>query len=325
MDYLPVFLDIRGKKVVVDGGETLAARRVERALDAGAIVTVFDPNPAEELRNLLDRPHVNHHARVPEAGDFLDCLVAYGASEDDARDALLHKAAKQAGALVNVADNKPFCDFITPSIVDRAPVTVAISTGGAAPVIARILRARIEALLPAAYGHLAQFLSGFRRDIEKAVPTGRGRRRFWENMIDGPAADAFLAGQKDDAVAQIKGDLAQGDRTVGALWQVGTGPGDPDLLTFKALRLMQRADVVLYDDSVPPAVLALCRRDAERLAISGKVRDQITPLLADGNRVLHLSAILPDGPADMRVPGVITNTDVPDKSHEMSLTPRDTL
>ncbi|MCP5036927.1 MAG: uroporphyrinogen-III C-methyltransferase [Rhodobacteraceae bacterium] len=301
MDHLPVFLDISGRLVVVDGGQTVAARRVERALSAGAIVASFDPKPGGELTALFGHKNLTHQARVPESSDFEGCAVAYGASEDAVRDKLLANAARQAGALCNVADVPEYCDFITPSVVERDPITIAISTGGAAPVIARNLRARIEAMLPEGYGRLAAYAAGFRDRIAAAIPDGRGRRRFWEDMIEGQAGDLFLAGFEDDATAQISAGLeAAGNAAplTGEAWLVGAGPGDPDLLTFKALRLMQHADIVLYDRLIGPGILELSRRDAERINVGKSAgshamgQDEITALIIklakDGNRVLRL-------------------------------------
>ncbi len=298
MEYLPIFLDIKGKRIIVDGGDTVAARRVERALSAGAMVEVFDPEPGDELRALFGHENLTHHSRVPNAEDFQGCFIAYGASEEPERDQLLAEAGRAAGALINVADVRRYCDFITPSVVERTPVTIAISTGGAAPVIARNLRARIEAMLPDGYGRLAAFTAQFRQKIADRISDGRGRRRFWENMIEGRAGDAFLAGREGDAVAQIEADLQTSGPVTGEVWLVGAGPGDPDLLTFKALRLMQHADVVLYDRLVGPGILELARRDARRINVGKSPgnhalrQDEITALMIklarEGNRVLRL-------------------------------------
>lgn len=300
MDYLPIFLDVAGKKVIVDGGITVAARRVERALSAGAIVHLFDPDPGEEVRAFLGHENLVHYPRVPEEADFEGCLVAWGASEEHDRDNLLYAAAKKHGALANVADEKEYCDFITPSVVERDPLTIAITTGGAAPVVARILRARVEAMLPAAYGELAGFLSSYREKIADRIKGGTARRRFWENMIEGSVGDAFLAGDKELAARLIEQDLAGDNNKLrrGEVWLVGAGPGDPDLLTFKALRMMQHADVVLYDRLIGPGILDLVRRDAERIDV-GKLagnhtltQDQTTDLIIklakEGKRVLRL-------------------------------------
>ena len=303
MDYLPIFLDIRGKKVVVDGGGTVAARRAERALAAGAMVHVFEPELSDEFHKLSENPNLTHFDRPAAANDIIGSTVVYGASEDGARDKLLHEAATAAGVLLNVADVSEYCDFITPSVVDRSPLVVAISSGGTAPVIARILRARIESLLPPAYGRMAQFMGQFRDRVLAQIKTTRLRRRFWERMIDGPAGDMFLVGNRRGAKEHILSALQgeSGDDTSlsrGEVYLVGAGPGDPDLLTFRALRLMQRADVVLYDRLVGHDIIELLRRDAERIYV-GKLpkqhtmaQEDISQLMVDlarqGKRVLRL-------------------------------------
>lgn len=294
MDHLPLFLDVKDRTILVDGGGTGAARRAERALSAGACVRLFDPAPGAEVQALLGHERFTHVPRVPNRQDFQDVIMAYGASDDPDRDAVLHREGKAAGALVNVADVKPLCDFITPSVVERDAVTVAISTGGTAPVIGRILRARIEAMLPSNYGQLARFLSGFRKKIEAAIPNGRARRRFWEQMIDGPAADSFLEGNADDAEAMIQEDLngaAHDNR--GEVTIIGLGSGEADLVTFRALRAMQRADLVLHDPSASPDVLALVRRDAERMNGTEGALQAARNAARDGQRVVWLVA----GPA----------------------------
>ena len=304
MDNLPIFLTVKDKIVVVDGGGTVAARRVERALSAGAIVVSCDPSPDDEVLSLVSAGHENltFCRRLPAREDIEHATVVYGASEDASRDANLRAWSDEFKVLCNIADEPDLCDFITPSIVDRSPVVVAISTGGAAPVIARTLRARIETMLLPSFGQLTEFVGGFRQKIAGKISTGRERRHFWERMIDGPAGDLFLAGEKDKAISRIEGDLdAQkngGKSTVGEVYLVGAGPGDPDLLTFKALRLMQRADVVLYDRLVGDEVMSLVRRDAERIFV-GKLPDRhvmkqedisnlMVELAKKGNRVLRL-------------------------------------
>ncbi|MEE9428831.1 MAG: siroheme synthase CysG [Paracoccaceae bacterium] len=303
MDYLPIFLDIRGKTVVVDGGGTVAARRVERALLAGAHVHVFDPDLCDEFRGLSENPKLTHFARPVAAADIDGSIVAYGASEDEVRDKVLSDAARAAGVLSNVADVSEYCDFITPSVVDRSPLVVAISSGGTAPIIARILRARIESLLPPAYGRMAEFMGRFRAQVLEKIKTTRLRRRFWERMIDGPAGDLFLSGDADSAEKHLLSVLNEDSGedaafTKGEVFLVGAGPGDPDLLTFRALRLMQRADVVLYDRLVGDDIVDLLRRDAERIYV-GKLPNQhtmaqedLSQLMVDlaqqGKRVLRL-------------------------------------
>ena len=304
MDNLPIFLTVKDQTVVVDGGGTVAARRVERALSAGAHVVVCDPAPEDEMQELIDsaHPHLTFHKRVPAREDVEPAVVVYGASEIGTRDANLRAWASEFKVLCNIADEPALCDFITPSIVDRSPVVVAISTGGAAPVIARTLRARIETMLLPSFGQLAEFVGGFRDKIASKISTGRERRHFWERMIDGPAGDLFLAGEKSKATNRIESDLevqsSGGELPMGEVYLVGAGPGDPDLLTFKALRLMQRADVVLYDRLVGDEIMHLVRRDAERIFV-GKLPDRhvmkqediselMVRLAKEGNRVLRL-------------------------------------
>jgi len=304
MDYLPLFLDVRGRTVLVDGGGTAAARRVERALSAGATVLSLDPHPEGELQRLIDAAPegLTFEARVPAREDVQGCAVAYGASEDEARDARLFGWTREFGVLCNVADVPDKCDFITPSIVDRSPIVVAISTGGAAPIIARTLKARIETMLPPVYGQLASFFGGLRDRVSEAISGGRERRHFWERMIEGPAGDLFVAGDEAGALARFDADLerARSGETsaTGEVYLVGAGPGDPDLLTFRALRLMQRADVVLYDRLVDESVLSLVRRDAERIYVGklpqehtmeqGDISALMVKLAKRGNRVLRL-------------------------------------
>ncbi len=303
MDYLPIFLDIRGRRVIVDGGETIAARRVERALSAGATVEVFNDALSDEFRDLIGHANLIHHTRPLQDSDFPGAAVAYGASDDPARDAVLSASAKSYCVLANVADVAEYCDFITPSVVDRSPLVVAISSGGTAPVIARILRARIESLLPPAYGRLAEFVGQFRDKVSDTLKKTLDRRRFWESALEGPVGDLFLAGATASAEKHLLAELDAATKDnpgkkIGEVYLVGAGPGDPDLLTFRALRLMQRADVVVYDRLVGDDILTLMRRDAERIYV-GKLPQQhtmqqedISQLLVDlaleGKRVLRL-------------------------------------
>lgn len=304
MDNLPIFLTVRDRQVLVDGGGTGAARRVERALAAGAQVLALDPAPGEELQRLVAAapPGLHFEARHPTYDDVAASLLVYGASDDEERDQRLFDWSRRARVLCNIADVTEKCDFVTPSIVDRSPVVVAISTGGAAPVIARTLRARIETMLSPAYGRLTAFVGDFRDRIAVSIRGPRERRHFWERMIDGPVGDLFLAGDEAGAVARFEADLsiaASGkEPPMGEVYLVGAGPGDPDLLTFRALRLMQRADVVLYDRLISDEILSLVRRDAERIYV-GKLPKEHTmeqhdisallvKLAKQGKRVLRL-------------------------------------
>ncbi|OUS05664.1 uroporphyrinogen-III C-methyltransferase [Rhodobacterales bacterium 52_120_T64] len=303
MDHLPIFLDVKGKTVIVDGGGTIAARRVERALDAGAIVHVYAEVLCDEFRDLKNRPSLTHHTEAPRLPDFIGVTVAYGATENEERDRHLYDMANHNHVLANIADVTEYCDFITPSIIDRSPLVIAISSGGAAPIIARILRARIEAILPAAYGTLAAFTGRLRERVMTKLKTPESRRKFWENTIDGPVADKFLSGHPKAAKKQFlieldAAALGQDVKKVGEVYLVGAGPGDPDLLTFRALHLMQRADVVLYDRLIGEGIINLVRRDAERIFVGKRPNDHameqheisnlMVKLAREGKRVLRL-------------------------------------
>ena len=303
MDHLPIFLNVKGKKIIVDGGGTLAARRVERALDAGALVHVFAKELGGEFRKLRNHPDLTHHTHTPTVQDFSDATVAYGATENVQRDRELYDMANKQNVLANVADVTEYCDFITPSIIDRSPLVIAISSGGAAPIIARILRARIEAILPTAYGKLAAFSGRLRDRVMAKLNTPEARRLFWENTIDGPVADIFLAGDVEGAKKQFLKELdaaalGQDLHEVGEVYLVGAGPGDPDLLTFRALHLMQRADVVLYDRLIGEGIINLVRRDAERIYVGkspnnhsmeqADISKLMIKLAKEGKRVLRL-------------------------------------
>ncbi|XLM21300.1 SAM-dependent methyltransferase, partial [Chromobacterium piscinae] len=180
--------------------------------------------------------------------------------------------AEARGILVNVVDDPAASRYISPAIIDRSPLMVAVASGGSVPVLARSIRARLESLIPAGYGRLARFGASFRDAVKARFPDVDTRRRFWETVLEGPLADAVMNGDEAAARAEMEKRIAAGgaDR-VGAVYLVGAGPGNPDLLTFRALRLMQQADVVLYDKLVAPELLNLVRRDAERVYV-GKAR-----------------------------------------------------
>jgi len=228
--------------------------------------------------------------------------LVIAATDDAGVNAAVHAACEAASILVNVVDDPDNCRFIVPSIVDRSPLMIAISSGGKAPVLARLLRAKIEAWLPHGYGVLAR-LAGALRDQVKARLTGdeRARRRFWERALEGVAAEKALAGDEEGARSALASELENASGAAlqrGAVYLVGAGPGNPDLLTFRALRLMQKADVALYDNLVAPAILDLVCRDAERIYVGKKASDHALPqeelnqllvkLAGEGKTVLRL-------------------------------------
>ncbi len=302
MRHVPIFLEMRDRFAVVVGGGVVAARRAELLLRAGARVTAFASELSGDFHELRGLANFRHEAREPERGDFKDAALCFIASDDERLTAAVREAAKSAGALVNVADRPQLCDFIMPSIVDRDPLAIAISTGGASPILGRMLKARLESLIPAAYGRLAGLMGSFRDRVAEAIPSAVMRRRFWESALDGPIGELALAG--DDAAASadlqraIAGAAGERQNPQGEVYLVGAGPGDPDLLTFRALRLMQKADVVLYDRLTDQGVMNLVRREAERIYVGkepdnhelpqGEISALLVKLANEGRRVLRL-------------------------------------
>ncbi|HHH36029.1 MAG TPA: uroporphyrinogen-III C-methyltransferase [Gammaproteobacteria bacterium] len=300
MDHLPVFLHIRGRRCLVVGGGEVAARKVALLLRAGAAVEVVAPHLGGALQGLAEAGRIRHQA-AHYASDHLDGAALVVAATDDA--ALNRRVSEEARARnipVNVVDQPALCSFIFPSIVDRSPVTVAVSTGGASPVLARMLRAHLEAVIPAGYGRLARLMGRFRSAVKARFGDSGQRRRFWEQLLQGPVVEMVFAGREREAAELIGRQIEHGEapQARGEVYLVGAGPGDPDLLTFRALRLMQQADVVFYDRLVSPEILDRVRRDAERFYV-GKKRDyhsvrqtEINRLLAEharaGRKVLRL-------------------------------------
>jgi uroporphyrin-III C-methyltransferase/precorrin-2 dehydrogenase/sirohydrochlorin ferrochelatase len=303
MRQLPIFLDLNGKAAVVVGGGAAAARRAEHLINAGARVTTFAPALSDDFRELLDSSNFRHEARGPDPKDFENSSVCFVAVEDERLAAESWAAAKGVGALVNVADRPRFCDFIMPSIVDRDPLTIAISTGGASPILGRMLKARLESLIPSGFGRLAELMGGFRGAVAKAIASPIMRRRFWETALEGPIAERALAGDDRAAADELaraieRAAAVNAEAPRGEVYLVGAGPGDPDLLTFRALRLMQKADVVLYDRLTDQHVMNLVRREAERIYVGKQPEDHELPqgeisallvkLAKEGKRVLRL-------------------------------------
>ena len=300
MDYLPIFLRLTDCPCAVIGGGDVAARKVGLLLDAGARVTVTAPQLCETLAELAGSGRIVHRATEFSAAALDGATIVIAATDDRAVNAEVSRLAQASRIPVNVVDDPELCSFILPAIVDRSPVVIAVSTGGSTPVLARLLRARLETLIPAAYGELATLAQRFRDRVKNALPQP-ARRPFWERVLQGPIAELVFSGrlpQAEHALARAIDDSAHRGPQPGEVYLVGAGPGNPDLLTFAALRLMQQADVVLYDNLVSPDIIDLCRRDAERIYV-GKQRanhtmrqEEINALLVklarEGKRVLRL-------------------------------------
>ncbi|HEX2351541.1 MAG: siroheme synthase CysG [Hyphomicrobiales bacterium] len=279
MRFLPVFLDTCAGVVILVGSGEPARGKLRLLRAAGAHVRWFsrDVDVAEEMLTLSGPGRLEISFGDPLKADLADAVAVVSAA-GDALDAQIAARARRHRIPVNVVDRPELSTFIFPAVVDRGEVVVAIGTGGASPVLARRLRELIEALLPTRIGELAQLIGRHRRRFA-AVPRALSPRRFWENIIAGPIAEAVLAGRSDEAevrlVAAIDGDGARESSAGKAetVFLVGAGPGDPDLLTLRALHALADADVVFYDELVTPAVLDRARRDAEQVFV-GKRRGE---------------------------------------------------
>jgi uroporphyrin-III C-methyltransferase/precorrin-2 dehydrogenase/sirohydrochlorin ferrochelatase len=299
MDYLPIFLDVRGQPCLIVGGGDVAARKCALLLRAGAHVTVAAPALGPALDAELVARRIAYRAAVFSPQELEGFTMVIAATDDDVVNRDVAAAARASSILVNVVDQPALCSFIMPAIVERAPLTVAVSSGGASPVLTRLLRARLESLIPAGYGHLAALAAAFRNEV-KARFKPPERRRFWERVFQGPIAELVLSGREAEARDALGSAIADPRlaSSGGEVALIGAGPGDPDLLTFRALRLMQQADVVVYDRLVSRPILDLVRRDAERI-YAGKERanhalpqEDINHLLVrlarEGKRVVRL-------------------------------------
>jgi uroporphyrin-III C-methyltransferase/precorrin-2 dehydrogenase/sirohydrochlorin ferrochelatase len=304
MRFLPVFLDLNAGPVLLVGAGDFARAKLRVLASAGARVRYYAIDGDHDLSSFApaDVARIEFADGDPLAADLSDVIAIVCAGAGDIGVAMSARA-KSVGLPVNVMDDLDHSTFIFPAIVDRGDVVVAIGTGGASPVVARRVRERIEAMLPARIGDLASFIGNFRKALHARIPEFSLRRRFWERVIDGPIGALVLEGRKQDAEAALKqiadpSRYAGADKAQGSVTLVGAGPGDPDLLTVKALRALQDADIVFYDELVSPEILDRIRRDAARVPVGRRVgrpgigQDAINRLLIEaansGQRVVRL-------------------------------------
>jgi uroporphyrin-III C-methyltransferase/precorrin-2 dehydrogenase/sirohydrochlorin ferrochelatase len=301
MDYFPVFLKIAGEHCLVVGGGKVALRKTQSLLRSRARVTLVSTELCGELATLFHDKIIVWHAREFEADDVKGCRLVIAATDKRQVNEQVSIVAHAHNIPVNVVDCPDLCSFIMPAVVDRSPVVVALSSGGGSPLLTRLLKARIENLLHPAYSRLAEFAERNRQRVKSAIGDAVMRRRFWEGLLQGSWADMVCAGREEEAQACLDKALAGDvDATTGAgmVYLVGAGPGDPELLTLRALRLIQEADVIVYDRLVSAGVMARARLDAEKI-YAGKQRSRhslpqhaINQLLVEqarlGKRVVRL-------------------------------------
>lgn len=300
MDFLPVFFNIRDQKCLVVGGGKVAARKTLLLQKAGGRVTVIAPKLDALLIEQLQQEKLIHCAESFHEDHLADAVLVVAATNDDEINQQVSRSAKLRHIPVNVVDNPDLCSFIMPAIVDRSPILIAVSSSGKSPVLARLLRAHLETIIPQAYSRLAHYAANFREQVKKHFSHPEKRRIFWEKVFYGPFSEMVFSG-KDQAAQDYLVQALQDemdDAPTGEVYLVGAGPGNPDLLTFRAMRLMQQADVVVYDRLVSPAILDMVRRDAARIYAGKKrnvhaltqesINNLLVRLAKEGKRVLRL-------------------------------------
>ena len=300
LSVFPAFHKVAGRVVVIIGDGAAAAAKVRLLAETEAAIRLVAPAPGEELTGLIAAHGVEHRARGFHAEDLDGAVLAFAASGEPEIDAAIVAAARTRNIPANAVDRPDLCDFYTPAIVNRAPVAIAITSSGAGPVLAQKLRARIEAMLPPRLGVLARLGESFRAAAEQTLPKGQPRRRFWSEFFEGRVAEAAFSGLTEEARRLASRLLGESERTPeGFVWLVGAGPGAADLLTLRAQRVLQEADVIVHDAEVPASIVAMGRRDAERIEVGRRGRrsqnpDTVDALLAreaaDGRRVVRLTA-----------------------------------
>ncbi|WLD59645.1 siroheme synthase CysG [Salinispirillum sp. LH 10-3-1] len=281
MDFLPLFHRVTDQKALIVGAGPIAARKAQLLVEAGAQVTLVAPAISAAVADLAQmHPQLIEVLQASySVSHIAGHQIVIAATDSKAVNYQVATDAKAAHLPVNVVNDPDTGTFIFPAVIDRSPVVAAVSSSGAAPVLTRLMRGKIESLIPAGYGKLAELVGRYRQTVKDKLPEAE-RRRFWEHVLSGVIADRAMTGQLDVAESLLQDELdayAKSASSKGEVYLVGAGPGDPDLLTFKALRLMQQADVVLYDRLVSPEILALVRRDAEMIYVGKRRSEHAVP------------------------------------------------
>ncbi len=294
---LPVFYALEGKRAVVAGGSAAAAWKAELLAASGASVDIYAVDPGEELVEAAAPASITIHHRAIEAADLDGAAMAIGAFEDDGQAAAFATMARRAGVPVNVIDKPAFCDFSFGSIVNRSPLVIGISTDGAAPVFGQAVRARLEALIPRGFARWAQAARQWRPRVQALALSFRERRRFWEKFTERAVAEPERTPDQGDIDA-LMADTRGVTRAAGSVVLVGAGPGDPELLTLRAVRALQSADVILIDDLVAREVLDFARREAKKMMVGktghgpackqSEINELMIKLAKSGKRVVRL-------------------------------------
>ena len=300
MEHLPIFINIKQKPTLVVGGGDIALRKINLLLKAKAKVDCLSPLFCEDINTLFKDGYIKLIKKSFEQADIKDYSVIIAATDDSLVNSLISSIAHDKRIPVNVVDSPALSSFIIPSIVDRSPVIIAVSSAGKAPVLARIIRAKLETVIPSSYGILAEIAGEYRQRVKDRFSQIKDRRAFWETAFSGVIAEKVFSGRINEAKNDIEKQLNDSvEMELGEVYLVGAGPGDPDLLTFKALRLIQQADIVLYHRLVSKGVMELVRRDSELIYVGKKggsdkstrqvdINDQLVKLAQSGKRVCRL-------------------------------------
>ncbi|MER9426980.1 siroheme synthase CysG [Mesorhizobium sp. M0408] len=300
LNAFPVFMRVEGEAIAIVGGAEEALAKARLLAQSSAVLRIVSDETSPELLAFIAETGAAHIADAYDAAHLNDAVMVFAASGDEALDRRVAGDARRLGIPVNAVDRPELCDFFTPALVNRAPVAIAIGTEGAGPVLAQMLRSRIDRMLSPSLGPLAALAASFRDTAERLLPKGNARRRFWSDFFGGAPARAVEAGELSQAHDAAVGLLLSKEPASGHIALVGAGPGAEDLLTLRAHRLLMEADVIVHDALVPEAIVAMGRRDAERLPVGkrkgchSKSQAEINALLVElghaGKRVVRLKS-----------------------------------
>ncbi len=286
LDVFPAFHKVAGRRILVVGGGEEAAAKIRLLSETRADILAVAPHPGPEVQAAARaNANVRKIVRGFQASDLENTVLVFAATGEADEDRAIVEAAKAAGIPANAVDRPELCDFYTPALVNRAPVAVAVTSTGVGPVLARHIRAQVEAMLPLETGALARLAEGFRDTVARVIPGGRARRQFWARFFSGSVAANVLCGNETLARSEVQRLLNGEAKENGFVWLIGAGPGAEDLLTLRAQRLLQEADIILYDQLVPEAVVGMGRRDAERIKV-GKAKGAHSFTQEEINRLL---------------------------------------
>ena len=301
MNYLPLFIDTSGKKCLIIGGGKVASRKLIPILKSKMNVKMISPEIIDDIEHIIkDNKNFIHEKRKFEENDIKDQFLIIAATNDKNTNALIAKIAKGKNILINMAEDSINGNVLIPSVVDRDPIKIAISSGAASPILTRLVKTKLETVIPFSFSKLAEVMMEYRSKVKDHFSSIKERRNFWEAFLDGPLSEMVLSGHIDKAKKAL--DKAIKEEKIpdknGEVYLVGAGPGDPELLSFKALRLMQKADVVIYDRLVSEPIMNLIRQDAEKIYVGKQRADHAMPqeninellarLALEGKKVLRL-------------------------------------